>query len=327
MKSKKHKFVTPITISSFIIAVIIGAFSFVFLNYHGNYTSFAKETKEWIRQTFMDIFTDEQAKIEKDNKNFNDAIKFKNNNSCKNIENSKTQKECFDSIEMLLAIDENNLQKCQNIETEHIATQCSQKIIKNKAIEKKLKQLCNAILDQNEQISCREAIDWNILRELISRWNITKQECENLENNFKKECLQEVDFFQEEADFNEILNSQNIALCSKLSDENLKKNCQEKILYNKAISEKNIVVCEYIADSETKNRCQENILSDIDAKILQNAVWKNNISDCNKLSGETLQNSCNDIIIFNFVKNSKNISLCKNLKNKENIEMCELLKN
>lgn len=323
MKSKKIK-----NFIIFIILTIIFIIGFLIFgkNSEKNIENHKNSQFGEIRKTFLDIFADEEKKLQEENKAFNEATKYKNPNSCKIIKTENKKQECEDTVVMLIAIEKNDFEICKNIQTENINQDCNHQIIEKNAIDKKNKILCNAIQDEKQKIACRETIDAQNLKKILQEWEITAKKCEELENNFKSECLKQIDIYKIEENYQKAINSENISLCQDIEDKNLKKNCQEKILIEKAIKEKNIFLCEYGSNEETKNNCRKKIIKNNDSQNLEIAIKTNNLQQCKNLSDEILQNSCNDIIIFDFVKKTKNISLCKSLKNKENIPICEILK-
>lgn len=323
MKKNKTKIIIKIILFVITVAIICGGF-ILFSKEDGK--NFSNSTQNIIRKTFADIFYSEKEEIEKDNKAYNEALKYKNNNWCKLIANSEKQQECIDAIIMLEAIETKNFEKCNEIKIENDIQECNQKIIEITAIEKLNKNLCNAILDTNKRMACKDSIDSKKLSQLIHQWNITKQKCEELDNNFRTECIKEINIYQIDEEYINTIDSKNIAKCSNLDDENLKKSCQEKILYNRAIEEKNAVLCEYINNDEQKNYCRKKTLINIDSSILDNAIKNNNIKECDNLADISLREICNDIIIFKTVKITKNTNLCKQIKNKKNIETCKLIK-
>lgn len=317
------KFFTPVTITSALIALVIGGFCSVLLAWaEGNIEntiSTATSTQKSENLT--------SNKENKDNKIYNKAIYYKDIQACDFIESENEKESCKNSLLIIEAKKTHNIDICQQITDDKQKDTCKSVSTEQKAYYSSNKNLCNHIEDINSRIRCKKNIDiWSIAL-LQNGKNINNINCSLMETDLQEICFYYVNKEKEEKKFIKILQDKKIHQCHELNDANLSQNCRNILLKESAEEKLNINTCNQINNDEQKQECTQNVQQKIDQKIFKNALEEGNIPLCDNISDSTLKNNCNDTIIFKLVKQHKSTSLCEFVKHPEHKNICKQVLN
>ena len=171
----------------------------------------------------------------------------------------------------------------------------------NSAWESWKKDFCNDIKNETNKIKCidnsyaaKSSIDNN--PDLCSKILDIDQKIRCLDNYYNENALKSKDY----------------NLCKNILNSNLKNSCNYSIIISKIESpdfKQWIEICN-ILSWESKNYCQNKITTDIDGKILQNAINTLDLKSCDKINFIALKIKCKDIINFKLAISTKDLNKC-----------------
>lgn len=211
------------------------------------------------------IIANENRKTECINLTFEKtAIDTKNKNICKNIADNDIAQRCRESVDagILAEISKNNdasVEKCEKLEAS-FQVECN-KMIANHEIELRYSEavksqeigLCGIIGDEYLMQKCRNTI---IANKALSEGNVLL--CDYISDaSEKKSCLEKTKLQKDSKLFETATNSDNLAMCENISQENIKHRCNDIIILSIVKKTKNTNLCQNLKNSENGAICQK----------------------------------------------------------------------
>ena len=92
--------------------------------------------------------------------------------------------------------------------------------------------------------------------------------------------------------------STDVAVCQKISDEPMKKDCLDLDIFYRAIKEKNLKACLTINNADYKNQCLKMLVGDF-----------SKIEDCSGQTGE-IKSLCESAVYYKIALKEKKLALC-----------------
>ena len=310
-----------------ILISVIGV-SVIFFGSFWLYKSFSQENTDQnflqtIESKIKNNFTAHKNSSENDAEKYNQALYYRDAQSCDAIKNEAKKSECNDYVRIAKILENTENSDCSEISDENRAIECKNLMYEKTAKETKNKNLCKIISDETISERCRENIDGIIFGEIIANNSASPATCATLEKSFLTQCQSLIKNYTYEQQYLEAIKSQNIANCGYLPEKNLAQKCQDEIIEILAEKENLPRLCERISDAEKKMQCFTRTVIQRDNATFNLATEQENLDMCQTISSENIKNRCNDIIVLSKVQKTKNTELCKNLKNQENVAICQ----
>lgn len=136
-----------------------------------------------------------------------------------------------------------------------------------------------------------------------------------------------MDSTHDEAQYLEAVKTLDLNLCKTIVEDRLKHVCQDTILLEQAQKSNNISLCSSISDGEKKVYCIEKAKTHQDIALFKRASESKDLRTCTSIMDTNLKNRCHDVITLELVKTSKNTKLCDTLTNTGIIENCKRIEN
>lgn len=266
--------------------------------------------------------TETKKSLSEDIKMFNQAIIYKNLDACRKIQTENEKKRCEDEIRLEKITQSGSIEECKILNFSKKQQQCHDNIVENSAIKAKNLEICQKILDENTQKRCQEKLQSEILKNLIERGNIKKDDCKALNGKFLEECQEKIFSEENSKKYHRAIANGKIEQCYALSEKKSIQNCQDETLFSMAKKENNAFLCEKISHSHLKKSCQEYFLEKFENEIFETAVKNQNIYQCSQISQRESADQCHDTIVINMAKTRKETKLCPLVKNPLNKNIC-----
>lgn len=273
------------------------------------------------------LIEEQSAPIRKEADTYNEAIKRRDISLCEQIESSEKQAACKDQVILIQANSSTDLSICDAISENTLQSECRDTIAEGIARNTKNKHLCARIENERIKTRCREDIDSINLRGILQENRASQATCEELEGNFRSECMRAISSTQNEEYYLQAMKILDISLCAHITEKALATTCRDAIFLEQAQKNGNAVLCTNITDGEKKVHCIEKTKAYQDIHTFKRATESKNLTECEKISDTHLKHQCHNNITLELVKTSKNTKLCDTLTNTGIIENCKRIEN
>ncbi len=275
----------------------------------------------------MTPYQEMRATIEQDSaKNiasYNAAISSKNPELCDTITEENKKIECRDTIITGEAKKTWLIETCDTITGTGTAVICRDNIRNDRAVATRNKILCEKISNSEKKIFCQESVDELVLRSYVESNTVTKENCDTLSPKFQITCMTEIREADESIIYTDAVNKDDIELCKKITNTDLRSTCLDTINLKTAISSQNSVLCESLENADKKLYCINQVSKINDVAIYKLATSGNTLENCTTIINENLKTKCHDTIIINIVKSNNDTSLCESLTNTGMTRACK----
>jgi hypothetical protein len=270
-----------------------------------------------------------QAKIKEENSkniaSYNNAVSTKNPELCNTITEENKKIECHDTIVASEAKKTWLIETCNTITATGTLILCRDNIRNDRAIASRNKVLCERISSPERKIFCQESVDELILKWYIESKTVTKENCDGLSSKYQAICMTEIRETDESTIYADAIAKNDIVLCEKITNTELRSTCLDTINLKTAISTQNSVLCDSLENTEKKRYCINQVSQINDIAIYKLATSSNSMESCATIINVNLRNKCNDTVIMSIVKASNDTNLCDTLTNTAMTRACRQL--
>lgn len=260
--------------------------------------------------------------IKEQNDFFNEAIENFDTDICNKITDTKKQQECLDNVYLWLSKEKNEISYCMKIKDSDKITNCKNLMYYDLAIKNNSLAFCNKIKSDNALIkNCNTNIIFATLETKDLQWD-TKI-CDTLTWSDKEYCINRIKKADDLETLRDAVEWNDSGDCSSITDVTLKNNCLDVINIDKAINEKNISLCDKIVVIDKKTQCRTSLWKILWEDFLREAIEKNDLNICNKITDNMLKITCSDNIYMKKAYSEKNIWWCDKLQNESNKSQCK----
>ncbi len=153
--------------------------------------------------------------------------------------------------------------------------------------------------------------------------SLTQEYCMSLSDTYKTECMRKISTIEEEVLSEQAINGNNMNICEKIANIELKNNCRDTINLKLAIRTKTSDTCSDITGEKDQLYCRSQLSKIDDITNYKNAMRNQDITMCKKIVDPRVQSDCHDKILLSTIKITKDISLCVSLTNTRLISPCQ----
>lgn len=298
------------------ILIIIGVFIGFYFLYAYLSRPVSGDGQRWTSEkeqktlSYEDLQKNKEDQAQKDTDNSNEAIKFRNSELCKVIQDTLQKQNCLDMVMASLALDEKDPLKCSTLSSSGIIIRCQDNVYFSLAGEKNDKASCRSITDENIRMSCLETIEKVLFAQATASGSVMSDLCATFESSVKTECEHSIVAKNDTSTYREAMTNKDLSSCDTITDEKLHIVCRDTILFQKAVSESNRDLCTQISDSAKATSCKTNLNSRSDAIKFQSLVATGTLDDCDTIVSLPLRNQCHDMVIIRNVRDTKDTTLC-----------------
>lgn len=285
----------------------------------GNKWTYQKDEK---KTSYEDIQNEKALQSQKDTESSNNAIKSRDVELCKTIEDPTQKQSCLDNVMASLALDGKDPSKCTPLSSSGMVLRCQDNVYFSLAGEKNDKASCRSINDENIRTSCLESVEKSLFAAATVSGKVMSELCSTFETTIKTDCEHLVVTKDDTAIYRDAMSAKSLSSCDAISDEKLHSTCRDTLLYQKAVSGADASLCSQISDSAKAATCASNLNSRSDALKFQALVATGNLDDCDVISSDTLRVQCHDMVIIRIVRDTRDTSLCDMLTATGTIERC-----
>lgn len=192
------------------------------------------------------------------------ALETENKNICKTISQTEIQVRCQEGVDAKIftkIVKENNIstEKCEKLDG-NFKKECL-KLIKDyhieetyfKAIRSEKIENCSEIIEENLKIKCQNEILY-----LQAKNHNSLHICHGITDaDLKKDCITSAENLQNTKIFKTAITSENLAMCSAITDVNIRTRCNDIIILSIVKKTHDSTLCSGVQNAESKKICQK----------------------------------------------------------------------